>query len=489
MKAIGMSNTEKMPLDYIFETYWDDFQSNRPIDGGIAYESQLRKCNLNGSLDSLKELDTLLTTVRKDIHDKFNKSGKKLTADEKRTMLFQQEKFRKFMLLIGFYFGRVLSKVYKSQVHFINQQHLKQIDERFASNDFMYFMAVKFVDDNKQHYLNTTKVQSINKPWLFFVFEPIATRLFASFDYQIESIQGKKVVADGLHRAALERLPEVIAQKIKEKSTFTKTPKPNTLVANTVDTINSSITKVANTSMTAGANSRKIDLNIESSEPEQRLVQNGDRKLTHSDLDHTQQKIQKDLDKSDMFLDLFNELDILDFQQTQGDDLYQQAKKVMAKFDQVQNNKQDTEIKFTDAHIKVQKDALQTMKKASDLGHTTATMHLAIYSIRGDWMEKNPSHALTLFQKAAEAQDPRAMKILSRLYYQGEGTIADIQLGKYWLDQAAKAGHPEAQKISKHMQLTQLMIDDRQKENKSDKTYIYFFIGFIIFTLLAMIFF
>ena len=38
------------PFDYIAAGYWQDFLADRPIAGGIAYESELRDCILDESL-------------------------------------------------------------------------------------------------------------------------------------------------------------------------------------------------------------------------------------------------------------------------------------------------------------------------------------------------------------------------------------------------------------------------------------------------------
>lgn len=62
-----MAASPVTPLDYMAAGYWQDFLANRPIAGGMAYESQLRACMLDESLASLQRVDTLLSQIRRDL--------------------------------------------------------------------------------------------------------------------------------------------------------------------------------------------------------------------------------------------------------------------------------------------------------------------------------------------------------------------------------------------------------------------------------------
>ncbi len=118
-------------------------------------------------------------------------------------------------------------------------------------------------------------------------------------------------------------------------------------------------------------------------------------------------------------------------------------------------------------------------------------LHLAVYYMRGDWVELNKKQGVTLIQDSAKEKDPRAMRILSQLHYQGvpeAGIRQNTELGNYWLEQSAKAGHPEAQKLHKELQQAQMMMMDQAQAKKSNKLYIYLFSALIAVALLLLIF-
>ena len=96
-----MSALPLTPLDYIATGYWQDFLANRPIAGGIAYETELRDCILDESLASLQRVDTLLSQIRRD----FIKTNH---WDE--ATLLTDERYRNFMVFLAFYTGQVLAQ-------------------------------------------------------------------------------------------------------------------------------------------------------------------------------------------------------------------------------------------------------------------------------------------------------------------------------------------------------------------------------------------
>ena len=78
-------------------------------------------------------------------------------------------------------------------------------------------------------------------------------------------------------------------------------------------------------------------------------------------------------------------------------------------------------------------------------------------------------------KQAANAQDSRAQRLLSRLYYQGSGqgfgVAQDMQSGRHWLEQAAKNGHSEAATLLAQWQQAQTLITTREQEQHSTKRY------------------
>lgn len=84
-------------FDKVADKFWQDYKNGHPIGGGMAFESQVRTCELDETVDSLKQLDKLLMTVKSN-----------LTGNEQD--LLGRTDFRNFLLFMGFYAGRVVAK-------------------------------------------------------------------------------------------------------------------------------------------------------------------------------------------------------------------------------------------------------------------------------------------------------------------------------------------------------------------------------------------
>ncbi|WP_261868705.1 hypothetical protein [Psychrobacter sp. JCM 18901] len=136
-----MSASPLTPLDYIAEGYWQDFLARRPIAGGIAYETELRACTLDESLESLQRVDTLLSQMRRDMI----KSG---IWDE--TTLLIDERYRNFMVFLAFYAGRVLAQQWQSKPHWYGQFELRKRYPELSliTDDFYQHMAVGYDNDS-----------------------------------------------------------------------------------------------------------------------------------------------------------------------------------------------------------------------------------------------------------------------------------------------------------------------------------------------------
>ncbi len=427
-------------LDVLFRRYWKDYQEGNKIAGGLAYENQLREqCDLNESLDSLKELDTFLTAVRRDVVAKVTKANLKLDNKGIENLLLQKQEFRYLLRFLGLYTGHVLAKQHGAQARFLMNSQLQSLDKQFKSDDFVYSMAVIFTKNDKAKLSN--KIATINKPWLFFVYEPIIMRLCGGYDYQLTSIQGQAKIIDSLYQSAVDRLPEGF---VLDKPTA----KP------AVE--NQQIEEKPPTTTHANANSMPAH------------------------------------QAKDIYSALLEELETIPVKQTQSVEQYEKAKTVMLKFDDFaqQQGKRPSEIQLSDSQKKVCQQALNVIKRSGELGNTTAMLHLAVYHMHGSWLPQSLALGVELIKKAANSQDKRAMNTLSKMYYQGvEGVLRrNAELGKHWLEIASKGGHPDARKIHYEMRKAEMMINDRQKEDATDKKYIYLFAGIGVVVLLIIIF-
>lgn len=200
-------------LNTLAQAYWHDYQNNQPIaktDGGVAYEPQLRQCKLDGSIESLKELDVLLTSVRQNLTNQLAKNSAQPIHKHQQQILTATT-FRNFVKFIGFYTGTVLANQWQAQPMWHDVSSLKATTANTGfsinDNDFFHSAAVEFVPTHNKGAILQTQVANLQMPWLFFVYEPIGMRLFGSFAYQVASVQGQKRVADSLYQAVLQRLP------------------------------------------------------------------------------------------------------------------------------------------------------------------------------------------------------------------------------------------------------------------------------------------
>lgn len=173
------------PFDYIAAGYWQDFLADRPIAGGIAYESELRDCILDESLASLQRVDTLLSHIRREMV----KTGRW----HEETLLLD-ERYRNFMVFLAFYAGRVLAQQWQSTPHWYGQfeLHKRYPELALTTDDFYQHMAVV--------YCQSADANSVTS--LFFALEPIGMRLFGHIDRPFEAVQGGQVLVVCIKRLA-----------------------------------------------------------------------------------------------------------------------------------------------------------------------------------------------------------------------------------------------------------------------------------------------
>jgi TPR repeat protein len=156
-------------------------------------------------------------------------------------------------------------------------------------------------------------------------------------------------------------------------------------------------------------------------------------------------------------------------------DSYQKAVSVLSRFDEhikseMAKGKALDEISFGENQQAIRKNALQLLVSLVKNGNMSAMTRLALYFFEGRGVPSDPQKAVALIKKSAEMGDPRAQKLLSRLYYQGyDGIERSQEMGEYWLKKAADNGHIEAKKVCAYMNQVEILKSDRRTEQQSDK--------------------
>ncbi|MCG3841437.1 sel1 repeat family protein [Psychrobacter sp. Ps1] len=502
-----MSASPLTPLDYIAEGYWQDFLAGRSIAGGIAYETELRTCALDESLESLQRIDTLLSQVRRDMI----KSG---IWDE--TTLLIDERYRNFMVFLAFYAGRVLARQWQSKPHWYGQFELRKRypELTLITDDFYQHMAVGYDND------------SVVKEHLFFALEPIGLRLFGHIDRQFDAVQGGQVES-GLYQAVSLRLPNTLNNDVHSVSELTA--HKVTAHKATTHQVTESIVPSADLNTHVGTSQLNASLNkpeevsigaeyhqanIFVTDSESRAIQSA-MPDTVTELQanvvppESESSIKPELTKvaqptakptspvkntstPEMFTQLLVELDEIAVPQPTGDVQYQQARKVLDQFEQhiAKQNKPRRQVIFSDDHIAAKNKALLLLQAAAEDGNTAAMLRLAMYELLGEGLtadsDNQKKSGVDWVNQAASKNDSRAQRLLSKMYYQGVGVSQDIDSGKYWLEQAADNGHAEAANLVKQWQQADMLLTTQKQEQHSTKRY-QLLIGAIIAVALLII--
>ncbi|WP_420230294.1 sel1 repeat family protein [Psychrobacter sp. ER1] len=375
-----MSASPLTPLDYIAEGYWQDFLAERSIAGGIAYETELRACTLDESLESLQRVDTLLSQVRRDMI----KSG---MWDE--MTLLVDERYRNFMVFLAFYAGRVLAQQWQNKPHWYGQFELRKRypELTLITDDFYQHMAVGYDNDGV-------------KERLFFALEPIGLRLFGHIDRQFDAVQGGQVES-GLYQAVSLRLPTILSNDVHSVSELTS----NKVAINKITTHKATTHQVAdsgNPSADSNTHVGTSQLNAHLNKPEEVSI-GAEHNLANVVPPESESSIKPELTKvaqptakptspvkntstPEMFTQLLVELDEIAVPQPTGDVQYQQARKVLDQFEQhiAKQNKPRRQVIFSDDHIAAKNKALLLLQAAAEDGNTAAMLRLAMYELLGE---------------------------------------------------------------------------------------------------------
>ena len=496
-----MSASPLTPLDYIAEGYWQDFLAGRPIAGGIAYETELRACTLDESLESLQRIDTLLSQVRRDMI----KSG---IWDE--MTLLVDERYRNVMVFLAFYAGRVLAQQWQSKPHWYGQFELRKRypELTLITDDFYQHMAVGYDDSGV-------------KKSLFFALEPIGLRLFGHIDRQFDAIQGGQVES-GLYQAVSLRLPTILSNDVHSvpeltahKATthqVTESIVPSADLNMHISTSQSSELLEKLEEVSIGAELSQANIVVTDSESfaapsampdtvtelQENVVPPESESPIKPELTKVSQPTAKPTSSvkststPEMFTQLLVELDEIAVPQPTGDVQYQQARKVLDQFEQhiAKQNKPRRQVIFSDDHIAAKNKALLILQAAAEDGNTAAMLRLAMYELLGEGLtadsDNQKKSGVEWVNQAASKNDSRAQRLLSKMYYQGVGVSQDIDSGKYWLEQAADNGHAEAANLVQQWQQAEMLLTTQKQEQHSTKRY-QLLIGAIIAVALLII--
>ena len=462
------------PLDYTAAGYWQDFLAERPIAGGIVYETELRDCVLDESLASLQRIDTLLTQIRRDMI----KAGQW----HEETLLID-ERYSNFIVFLAFYAGQVLAQQWQHTPHWYGQFELRKRYPNLSltGDDFYQHMAVVYREDTEHSTSHNGSTSA------FFALEPIGLRLFGHIDRPFEAVQGGQV-ASGLYQAVSLRLPGVsepsvvkaaVPDIIQNVDTH-KTVEPyldtvpelpqnsNQVLAGPSDKIETSSTPVNNPSFTTDY---QPSPNLSSAETPS--VDTASDTLISSKL----ASVSKTPPTPEMFTQLLIELNEIEVIQSVDNMAYQQACHVLDQFEEhiAKQNKPRAQVSFSQNHLKAKKQALLKLQEAANAGNTAAMLRLAMYELLGEGLAVDKSAGTATgaewVKQAASKDDSRAQRLLSKMYYQGIGVTQDIENGQYWLTQAARHGHAEAADLVAHWQQTQDLMSTQKREQHSIKRY------------------
>lgn len=525
----------KTSLDYMAEGYWQDFLTGNSVAGGIAYESLLQSCQLDESPASLQRVDTLLSQIRRDISKGFNDAG--IKSDLSETALLTDDRYRQLCLFLAFYAGRVLAAQWQTAPHWYSQNELKRRYPALSlmTDNFYQEMAVVYNDIDADNRNDSDE----NTDSLFFALEPIGLRLFGNIDRQILAVQGGQVDS-GLYQAVKMRSPNT---DVTDKLSTTIRPdnhpatsdesQPPSIVAdtNSIEEAASSLatqslpespavapslvdeshqtTVIETQHITAEELSQDMGYAVENVLTEQPVNNADNTSISHPNHSSNADSLatSEHLDSNnapptiEIFTRLLAELDEIEVVQSAGIADYQQARKTLDQFERhiARQTKPRAQVAFSDAHQHARQQALTRLKKSAEAGNTAAMLRLAMYElldeglvakekVKSDEVAIDENVGVSLVKKAAAARDCRAQRLLSKLYYQGFGVSQSIDTGRYWLEQAADSGHPEAITINNEWQRAQLLITAKNQEQHSLKRYQLLIGAILIAAILLIIF-
>ncbi len=460
---VNATNTApKTPLDYMAVGYWQDYLTGCSVAGGIAYEEQIQACQLDESLVSLQSLDTLISQIRRDITK---------SAELNESHILLDERYRNLLLFLAFYSAQVLAKQWGYTPSWYGPIELaKHYPKLPVRDDFYHSMAAIY---------RPRVEEDADSRLLFFALEPIGQRLFGNIDRRFIALQGE-TVASGLYQAVNERLPTATLIKTKISSAQPVLSKNHTSIET------DSIEKIIN--------NNKADKTAINEIIADQIAEPTSAKVIIEPIQDKPAVIKPVTPTPEIFTQLLTDLNEIEVIQSAGNDDYKKACQVLDQFERhiARQNQVRSAVSFSQTHQNQRQQALLKLQDAANVGHTSAMLRLSMYELLGEGLIKDESVSqeagVKLIKQAANADDSRAQRLLSRLYYQGLGVAQDIDNGKFWLEQAAKNGHVEAAALVNQWQQAELLITTRQQDQHSSKRYQLLIAIIVVAALLLIIF-
>ena len=544
-----MSASPLTPLDYIASGYWQDFLAKRPIAGGIAYEAELRHCTLDESLASLQRVDVLLSQIRRDMIKASMWDETTLLTDERyrnfmvflafyagRVLAQQWQKaphwFGQFELRQRYpELPLITDDFYQHMAVFYGSDHTVYENTQNSNNNIKapLFFALETI--------GLRLFGHIDRP-----FKSVQSGQVASGLYQAVITRLPNAV-DNVSVLITTEKPTLLSNHLN--NTPNNTPNINKSTTQTITQnshLNIDSPRFIDTSQTATyndsllidpllnehTNKESIAAIVLNNEISKQIILNKpvDTAISQNELQQKTEYSESPTSKSvvskiesplaptiplittnpaatlqtvvkisptpEIFVQLLTELDEIEVIQSAGKTEYEQARKVLDQFEQhiAKQQKPRAQMVFSDAHVDSKKQALLILQAAANAGNTAAMLRLAMYELLAEGLKTDKAAStdsgVEWVKQAASQNDSRAQRLLSKMYYQGIGLPQDINIGKYWLEQAAENGHAEAASLAEQWQQAQALITTQKQEQHSLKRYQILFAVIIVIALLII---
>lgn len=135
------------------------------------------------------------------------------------------------------------------------------------------------------------------------------------------------------------------------------------------------------------------------------------------------------------------------------------------------------------------KQVLANLQQLAKQNHSGAMLQLALLRFRGEPafnVAKDETQALKLVQASAKLGDHRAEKLLSKLYFSGQGVPLSTELGNYWLEQSASHGNADAKKLLAEIAIAQELRHTKQNDRVYVERLLMGVVALIVFALMII---
>ncbi|MDO5651558.1 MAG: hypothetical protein Q4G13_05415, partial [Moraxella sp.] len=162
-------------FDTLGENLLQAVADNRSVVGGLRYLDKLAACQLDGTLESLKKIDKLLTAVRRDLLRQGLAENELKAVD-----------FRNFVLYVAFYAGHVAKNMAGMALTWQAGETLGQQYPKINTKSFYQLMVLTALDGQSTP---------------LFLLQNIGARLFASVQRTFVSPVDNEPVAESVYWA------------------------------------------------------------------------------------------------------------------------------------------------------------------------------------------------------------------------------------------------------------------------------------------------